>query len=155
MNPIDVNDFLGLIDSCSADNIQIAAGDGDFEKVKAFLDQGVSPNTQDQAGYSPMHAAASYGNVDILKLLISRGGNVMLKDIDGDTPLHVCEDRECAEVLMANGAKYDAPNNEGKTPIWYAVEEEFSFMIDYYLEKGILTQELIQRIQKEIENDSD
>ena len=45
------------------------------------------------------------------------------------------------------------------------MEEEFSFMIDYYLggglsspsrvEKGILTQELIQRIQKEIENDSD
>lgn len=63
---------------------------------------------------------------EVIKALSVLGVDVMLKDIDGDTPLHVgigreclmgkvCEDRECAEVLMANGAKYDAPNNEGKT----------------------------------------
>ena len=45
------------------------------------------------------------------------------------------------------------------------MEEEFSFMIEYYLgcrshffsrvEKGILTNELIERIKRDIENDND
>ena len=152
---MNFSDFLGVINSYTNDNIIVAAGDGDVEKVKSYLDQGISPNTQDQNGYSPMHAAVSYGNLDVLKLLISRGGDVLLKDSDGDTPLHVCEDRACGEYLIQNGAKYDIPNNEGKTPIWYAVEEDFPFMIDYYLEKGILSPELLTRIRADVENASD
>ncbi|CBK21667.2 uncharacterized protein [Blastocystis hominis] len=102
------------------------------------------------------HAAASYGNLEVLKLLVSRGGiDVLLQDSDGDTPLHVCEDRECGEFLIENGAKFDMPNNEGKTPIWYAVEEDFQFMVDYYLEKGILTPDLVERIRADVENASD
>ena len=71
--------------SCSADNIMVAAGDGDIAKVTQYLDSGVSPNAQDSNGYSALyilphplhhrHAAASYGWLDILKLLISRGGS--------------------------------------------------------------------------------
>ena len=57
----------------------------------------------------------------------------------------VCEDRVCAEFLLAHGAQYDCGNNEGKTveilvmpedqPIWYAVEEDFDDMVNYYLGK--------------------
>ena len=71
--------------SCSADNIMVAAGDGDIAKVTQYLDSGVSPNAQDSNGSSALyigllpphhrHAAASYGWLDILKLLVSRGGS--------------------------------------------------------------------------------
>ncbi|KAK8795962.1 hypothetical protein WA171_003928 [Blastocystis sp. BT1] len=131
----------------------VAAGDGNIDAVKRFLDSGVSPNAQDSSGYSPLHAAASYGHIDILELLVNRGGDVMLKDVDGDTPLHVCEDRTCAEFLLSHGAKYDCGNNEGKTPIWYAVEEDFADMIEYYLEKKILTPQLVERIRSEVMED--
>ncbi|KNB46618.1 hypothetical protein JH06_2124 [Blastocystis sp. subtype 4] len=135
---MNITEVLGLIvDSYSDDNIMVAAGDGNIDAVKRFLDSGVSPNAQDSSGYSPLHAAASYGHIDILELLVNRGGDVMLKDVDGDTPLHVCEDRTCAEFLLSHGAKYDCGNNEGKTPIWYAVEEDFADMIEYYLGKKL------------------
>ena len=61
--------------------------------------------------------------------------------------IQVCEDRTCAEFLLSHGAKYDCGNNEGKTvgmlvqikdqPIWYAVEEDFADMIEYYLGKKL------------------
>ncbi|KAK8825488.1 hypothetical protein WA538_003183, partial [Blastocystis sp. DL] len=152
---MDVTQFLGLINSCSADNIMVAAGDGDIAKVTQYLDSGVSPNAQDSNGYSALHAAASYGWLDILKLLVSRGGNVMLKDSDGDTPLHMCEDRSCADYLISQGARYDDGNNEGKTPIWYAVAEDFDDMVSYYLEKGILTPQLVERIRADVDAASD
>ena len=33
----------------------VAAGDGDIEKVKQFLDNGVDPNMQDTNGYSALY----------------------------------------------------------------------------------------------------
>ena len=66
--------------------------------------------------------------------------------------------------LIMRGRQYYS-NILIKQPIWYAVEEEFEFMIEYYLgmiyyhhshlEKGILTPELIERIKQDIEKDSD
>ena len=63
----------------------VAAGDGDIDKVKQYLDAGVNPNEQDSNGYSALfvlrivlhcrHAAASYGFLEILQLLVSRGGS--------------------------------------------------------------------------------
>lgn len=41
--------------------------------------------------------------------------DVMIKDSDGDTPLHVCECVDCGKYLLEHGAKYDIPNNQGMT----------------------------------------
>lgn len=41
----------------------VAAGDGDIDKVRSFLDNGVSPNQQDNTGYSAM---LTIGDVDHL-----------------------------------------------------------------------------------------
>ena len=40
----------------------VAAGDGDIEKVRAFLDQGVDPNSQDKTGYSAMFLLCDFIN---------------------------------------------------------------------------------------------
>lgn len=44
------------------DNIWTAASDGELEKVKGYLASGIDVNAQDETGYSPLHAAASYGH---------------------------------------------------------------------------------------------
>lgn len=43
------------------DNIWIAASDGKLDLVKAFVASGVAVNAQDENGYSPIHAASSWG----------------------------------------------------------------------------------------------
>ena len=71
---MNFSDFLGVIvcdfmknayrqNSYTNDNIIVAAGDGDVEKVKSYLDQGISPNTQDQNGYSPMQVVVEIAHV--------------------------------------------------------------------------------------------
>ncbi|TFK47859.1 ankyrin [Heliocybe sulcata] len=105
-------------------NIWVAAGDGDLERVRELIeDESLSPNVADPNSYTPMHAAASYGNIDILTYLISRGGDVNITDDDGDTPLYTVENVETARFLIENGAILMRTNNEGVSPIDHLAED--------------------------------
>ncbi|OTA82273.1 hypothetical protein M434DRAFT_37202 [Hypoxylon sp. CO27-5] len=45
-------------------------------------------NAESVGGYAPLHLAAYYNHVDIMKLLISKGANPMHEDNNKSTPLH-------------------------------------------------------------------
>ncbi|KAF9468128.1 hypothetical protein BDZ94DRAFT_1247255 [Collybia nuda] len=70
-----------------------------------------------------MHAAASYGHLDILEFLISRGGDVNITDTDGDTPLYTVENIETARFLVDRGAVINRRNSEGISPIEHLTED--------------------------------
>jgi ankyrin repeat protein len=124
------------------DNVWVAASNGDMGKVVNFIEnQGVDVNAQDEHGYSPIHAAASYGQQALLGYLISKGADVNLRDADGDTPLLVCDDPGCFEDLLNSGADMQAKNTEDngiedRTLEFY--EEENEAMIAYLKTKGII-----------------
>ncbi|KAI0649256.1 ankyrin [Trametes meyenii] len=106
-------------------NIWVAAGDGDIERVRELIEiHSLSPNVPDPNTYTPMHAAASYGHLDILEYLVSRGGDVNVTDNDGDTPLYVVESIETARWLVEHGATVNRQNDEGLSPAQY-LEEDF------------------------------
>mmetsp|Transcript_32154 Transcript_32154/g.54221 ORF Transcript_32154/g.54221 Transcript_32154/m.54221 type:complete len:84 (-) Transcript_32154:384-635(-) len=74
------------------DNIWVSSSDGNLDEVKKHIEQGGIPvNAQDEYGYSAIHAAASYGHMEVINYLLSVGADVNLRDEDGDTPLLVCE----------------------------------------------------------------
>lgn len=127
-------------------NIFTAAGDGELDKVKAFVASGEDVNSKDSNGYSAIHAAASYGNADVLRWLLENGGRTDLTDNDGDTPLHVCETAECADLLLEKGAVLTAANLEGLTPYHIAVSECRDEMILWlgmrYQERGLALPEV-------------
>jgi len=75
--------------------------------------QNLSPNIADPNSYTPMHAAASYAHTDILEYLISVGGDINLRDDDGDTPLYVVESLEMAMWMIERGAEWGVVNEEG------------------------------------------
>jgi len=77
-----------------------------------------------------MHAAASYGQLEVLEYLVSRGGDVNVTDGDGDTPLYVVENVETARFLVVHGAIVDRINNEGVSPIEY-LNEDFAEVASY------------------------
>ncbi|KAF8227276.1 ankyrin [Tricholoma matsutake] len=112
-------------------NIWVAAGDGDLPRLRHLLDQlGISPNIPDPFTYTPMHAAASYGQLDVLHYLISRGGDVNITDSDGDTPLYTVETIETARFLVEHGAIVDRTNNHGISPVQH-LDEDFSQVAAY------------------------
>ncbi|KAI5840370.1 ankyrin repeat-containing domain protein, partial [Tricharina praecox] len=99
-------------------NIWIAASDGDIVSVGQFI--AADPtivNRKDENGYTPLHAAASYNHVSLLRSLVrSHGGNVNLSDDDGDTPLFVAETVETARCLVEElGADVAHRNHAGLT----------------------------------------
>lgn len=53
--------------STSGSNIWEAAGEGDLERVKYWVEQhGLSVIVPDQFTYTPIHAAASWGREEVL-----------------------------------------------------------------------------------------
>lgn len=79
-------------------------------------------SSQDEHGYSLLHAAASYNHLDLLRTLINEFHlDVNLKDEDGETPLFVAETVQVAQVLAEElGADLTIKNDEGLT-----AEEKF------------------------------
>ena len=59
------------------------------------------------------HAAVSYGHIELIKLLLAAGADVNIEDLDGDTPLLVCEDPEVFDYLLQNGADIKKVNHHG------------------------------------------
>lgn len=106
-------------------NIWVAAADNQVEIVEKYLTSNeFSANAKDPNGYTPIHAAASYGHLDLLKLLVSNGGDINIQDNEGDTPLHHAEDVVTAKFIVEElKADFKITNEEGQTAADYIEEE--------------------------------
>lgn len=115
-------------------NIWVAAADNEIEVVENHINSGnFSANSKDPNGYTPIHAAASYGHLDLLKLLISKGGDINIQDNEGDTPLHHVEELSVAKFLVEElKADNKLKNGEGQTAADFVEEEgEFPELAQY------------------------
>jgi ankyrin repeat protein len=100
-------------------NIWIASSDGNIQLVKEYL-KSQSPDTKDETGYTPLHAASSYGHLDLIKLLILEyKANPNSVDNDGDCALHVASDLDSCKLLVELRADVKIRNAEGKLVFEY------------------------------------
>ena len=77
----------------------------------------------DENGYTCLHAASAYNQLEIMRWLIANGANVNVGDTDGDTPLHHAEHVDAAQFLISSGANPAAMNIESKTPLALKLED--------------------------------
>ncbi|CAK0798296.1 unnamed protein product [Prorocentrum cordatum] len=108
------------------ENLWTAASDGDIARVEELMAlEGFTPSSPDENGYTPVHAAASWGHPELLRLLLSRGSEAAnVRDEDGDTPLHHVagnndlaaeSQRAVIDLLLEHRADPTLQNSEGKT----------------------------------------
>ncbi|CDU24512.1 uncharacterized protein SPSC_04013 [Sporisorium scitamineum] len=139
-------------------NIWIAAGEGDLERVKECVDrEGISPVAADEFTYTPLHAAASYGHLDILRYLLSHPSAptnaVNTTDSDLDTPLFVCETVDSARCLIEEfSADAKHKNADGLTAAQQALENEHEELARYI---ASVTGESLAEVQDEEEEEED
>lgn len=114
-------------------NLWVAASDGDLPLVKQYIESGkFSANSKDPNGYTPIHAAALYNHIELLRYLIQSGGDINIKDGDGDTPLHHCDELAAIKTLISEfGADWHIRNNDGETA-FEAYEGEDSPQVQAY-----------------------
>jgi hypothetical protein len=82
--------------------------------------------TRDAHGYSLVHAAASYNQLNVLRELVQKySADVNILDEDGETALFATENTEVAKCLVEElGADVSVRNSEGKTAEEKICEEE-------------------------------
>lgn len=94
----------------------------------------MTPESADRAGYTAIHAAASYGHFDLLRFLVKdKEGDINVQDAEGDTPLHMCELVDVARRMISElGADVSIRNKEGLTAAESVREEgDFDDLADY------------------------
>ena len=104
----------------NANDIFLAAGEGDSAAVDAFLDAGASVDAADGDGRTALHWAADRGHIAVVELLLDRGASVDSTDGEGQTALHyatLCEFPEIAVRLASAGASLEATDDDGSTPL--------------------------------------
>jgi ankyrin repeat protein len=115
---------LALLDAGSAapnEALGLAARGGLDRFVKVLLARGMSPDTTDSWGYTPLHHAAKYGHLSTIKVLLTEGAKPSVRATnDGFTPLHIAvmERRpRAAKALIKAKADLEAKDNDGRTPL--------------------------------------
>ena len=115
--------------------LMLAARLGNLEMVNTLISAGANPHNVTALG-TPLHAAASQGDVAIVLALLEAGADVNVLTIDTYyTPLHVAaigQRAEIGRVLIEAGADYNALNTIGITPLHLAAKNgdlEFARML--------------------------
>lgn len=90
--------------------------------AKLLIESNAEINIADNRGATPLHRAASKGNLEIVKLLMTFKQDLKIDAMDsyGNTPLHLAceEDRQDeALILVRHGARLDVRNKDKRTPL--------------------------------------
>jgi len=85
--------------------IQSAVAGGHLKIVKMLLDHGANPNIVERGGYTPLHAAAQDGDVEMIRILLYGGADLTIKGDDGKLAMDVAMDagHEKATILLGEG----------------------------------------------------
>ena len=128
--------------------LHLAADIMDPEIFELILEKSDSSMMTDSKEWTPLHHAVLAAQPKIVNLLLGLGADPNVGDMHGDTPLHISivsqlmdveklnvilnltptfvaptdsQRAEVVDLLLDNGANMDAQDNDGRTPLQYAM----------------------------------
>ena len=139
-----------------------AAKDGDLKMVKSLVEQGSEVNAKNEDFQTPLHVAIRFGNFEVAKYLTEKGADINATDGTERNPLMCAAEAgvvqmsvqpfsssateggfkpyegqiEMVRFLVEKGAKVDAANQDGATPLIAACDYGLFQLADYLISKG-------------------
>lgn len=90
-----------------------------YNKIKLL--NNISPNTKNHDGVTPTMLASGFYSPEIIKYMISIGGDISIKDYFGNSILHYSineyQEYDTIEFLLKNGSPPQSPSHEKRNPI--------------------------------------
>uniref|UniRef100_A0A4W4DW20 Ankyrin 3 n=1 Tax=Electrophorus electricus TaxID=8005 RepID=A0A4W4DW20_ELEEL len=96
-------------------------------------------NRTTESGFTPLHIAAHYGNINVATLLLNRGAAVDFRARNDITPLHVASkrgNRNMVKLLLDRGARIDARTKDGLTPLHCGARSGHEQVVEMLLDRG-------------------
>lgn len=128
--------------------LHIAAKEDNVDMIDYLLTKNIPINSQtyydentDSSHKTPLHYAAENHRTTIVKRLLDKKSDPNITDYFGELPLHYVApgkygNREIFEMLLAAGTNIDSTNDNGKTLLYKAVEENNIEAVEYLLALG-------------------
>jgi ankyrin repeat protein len=126
----DVYAVRSLLESGVDANTRLERGDpllfgclGNLEMVELLVSKGADVDAKNQEGLSALHVIVkeSYP-AENLQFALDQGADVNVRDRQGRVPLHYARSGHLAALLVENGGRINALDNEKKTP--YDIRKE-------------------------------
>lgn len=134
--------IVGGIKMEHIDQITNAAVNGNREELKILLDKEPSLlNAFNSDGWTPLHLACYFGQVDSAKLLLSLGADIHVKakNPNENMPLHAAvanKQIHAVDLLLNNGADVNAKQSGGWTSLHEASLLGDERMVKLLIENG-------------------
>jgi hypothetical protein len=118
--------------------VQLAADMGDLTIFQLLMDDGAGGRQRTWSGTrgnTPLHNAALYNRLDIVKWCVENGCNVDTPGEQGCTVLHIAAKHGYGEMvayLLDAGASTTAVSADQKTPAMMSKDEEIKDLFDFF-----------------------
>ncbi|XP_076436857.1 uncharacterized protein LOC143276258 isoform X2 [Babylonia areolata] len=120
--------------------LHCAAKAGHMEIIQYILDiEAIDVNATDEGGWTPLMWATESQLVNVVKYLVSRGGDPNLKDNEENNALHwaaFAGSVEIAELFLDLGCELDTPNEHGDRPLHIAARQDHYEVVVILLARG-------------------
>uniref|UniRef100_A0A673HC56 Ankyrin-3-like n=1 Tax=Sinocyclocheilus rhinocerous TaxID=307959 RepID=A0A673HC56_9TELE len=123
--------------------LHIAARKDDTKSAALLLQNDHNADVESKvflkSGFTPLHIAAHYGNINVATLLLNRGAAVDFMARNDITPLHVAAKRgngNMVKLLLDRGAKIDAKTKDGLTPLHCGARSGHEQVVEMLLDRG-------------------
>jgi ankyrin repeat protein len=136
-----------LILAGAAVNLHLAVYLGDVAQVKNLIAAAADVNAKGHDGKTPLDYAASYGQVEVARLLLAAGANpnAIVEDKEpvvdrpAGTPLYYAvqgDHKDMVELLLDSGADANAKGRYGATVLYWSAETGRLDMVKLLIAKG-------------------
>ncbi|NXO64452.1 ANKK1 protein, partial [Phainopepla nitens] len=135
---------LGRLQENGLTLLHLMVMQGNVGKVRFLLGRGASVNSAAGCGCTPLLVAVQRRLPELCCVLIEHGARVDAQERDGWTPLHLAAQNNFENLLASQGADLERKQKNLRTPLHVAVERGKFRVVQYLLKNGISVNSLDQ-----------